>query len=543
MHRIILRASLALLLIPLFASLAPAQLYRVHFKDPKAARRLKRGTLEFQGELVLIGEPKKGLTITPGNINYTGGAKAENEFWVANPADPLAVPYEIEEGERKVADSKGVISIAGNDIKAIRVHDRSQSLQGLASEYIYRTEGIEALEEQRDEQKKGSAEWFALHSKLLEETRKLQSWLHATSFPEAAERLDRQIGKESKAVAKEAAAERRVLALHSAHPVEVPECLDKLIEDLTGGASKLSMQESTHIRLIYTQALDDDRVADLLQLGEEVIDGFRLSHVDPYLGEDFPDQIPDDICLEFFWGPDDASVYERALEQCYRTQWGKNKDRMLQGTASWHHIQGPPFRILNYARFDADREQDIDSRVVHGVGHMLSTFHLGGGNGGGRLAFLQEGVAYYVGLEYLGRNSSNCFAYKTNSYAEKAEKEVEKSVRLGMRPELLLEAIDKGRIVDTVVIKDLADFDDFDISKSWAFVDYVMRTLGKDGQKWLRESARAARNDKTFMAEWRSLTEKYFPVAPGEDVFKKIEGLWKEHAREDLKDASRTKTR
>ena len=438
-----MRGLFVMLLWVLVPSLSSAQVVFVEFKEEKTARRYKRNLSVFKGKTVVVGEVKAGITFKDdGGIQYSGGAEAKNELFVADPARPDRVPYKWQKGKKVSSGSKTSIQIAGNDIKKVGFVDRLQTLEGLAADYELRLAEIERLEEERDGHKKGSAEWFNTHGRVLSFYDKLHMWLSNTGYPAAAKKLDKEIGKQRKTIAKEAVAEREAEALASIETLDTPPELTAASEKITDGKVEFFVQESAHVRMTYHGGIPDPRITDALKLAERIIEGFRREFVDPYRDENFKDRIPDKVFVEFYLGPPDDNSYEKFKTEYYGGSWGRHKERSLKMQGTWLRFDG---RHVNYWR--AGDEKDIDGTVCHGMAHMLAHYHYS--NGTQTPAWIQEGTAYYISFGYLGRNTVTCFAFADPSYGKAAGKEGEKTVQRGERGWMnelaLMKGTDPGR--------------------------------------------------------------------------------------------------
>ena len=116
--------------------------------------------------------------------------------------------------------------------------------------------------------------------------------------------------------------------------------------------------------LKYHSGIEDSRVSYLLELGEKAIEAFRNQNVDPYLGEDFVDRIPDGIFLEFFFSTDSVLYQEKLWEEYYGFGWGppSEKAKRLQMTGTGRHIAD---RKISYWRIDD--MSDLEGIVLHQI--------------------------------------------------------------------------------------------------------------------------------------------------------------------------------
>ena len=174
-------------------------------------------------------------------------------------------------------------------------------MEGLALEYERRLALVEQLEAQRDGSKRGTPEWITHQGHLIDDLEKLASWLQHMGYGEAAKKLERQLTKERK-VADIASRDRLQIALQSIERIDTP---PELIEAAAAAATgeEFRVQQSAHIRIVYTTFLNDERVRELLEFGEKCINGFRQEFVDPYYDASFPDWIHAERFQEFYFGP------------------------------------------------------------------------------------------------------------------------------------------------------------------------------------------------------------------------------------------------
>jgi len=256
---------------------AAAQIIAIHFKKESTARKYKKYVVDVNGEYVLAGEIRRGggIRFDPGaGITYRG--KKTNEIMVANPGDPLDVPYELD-GERRVRLSKrSVIAIEGPLIRRISVLMRDQTLAGLAHEYALRLEKIDSVRAKRDRFDVTTNDWFEQHRRLLAAYEGLHTWLAETLYRRAAKKVEKTILKELRRIKDDALRERARKAKESVRTSAVPEGLAAASRALSEGRHQFGAQESQHCRIIYLKGpLKDAAVKRLLELAETIIEGFR----------------------------------------------------------------------------------------------------------------------------------------------------------------------------------------------------------------------------------------------------------------------------
>lgn len=529
--------NLLLFLLSLFllGEFCAAQIIRVDFKSEKIAKRYKKFTITRGGETVLLGEPVPGggVVVKDGQIQFRGPnsnpqANTQNEFFVLDPRNPEKVPYKIVDGEKEPTTRKSVCAVPGDDIERLSLFMRNEDINSLAKEYRYRRNRVDQRRESRDAEDKGTVPWFEKHRLLVVEYDRLQSWLVQISFAEAAQKLQKEVDKELKISKQEALDSRWKTAADSVHDVKTFEELSAADQEITGGKSKFHVQESQHVRFVYLDAISHDRVKKLLFLAEQLIEGFRIEFVDPYVDEEFPEQIPDGLFVEFWFGPDDATQHRRFLEEYYFRQL-PYPDRVAQAAGMNFNRSLFP-QMVHTWRYSTER--DLEGIVCHNIGHCLACLHFNGGPMGMEQPWIEEGLAYYLSMEYTGRNSVVCKEFRESSYVRPEGKEGEKTLMLGLRDTYNRIALERGPRLDKMSLKYLHDFEDPDLAKSWSMFDWVAKSLGKEGQVWLRQGCVAARNRAEFIAEWRTASEEIFDIH-GKDVFREIDERWKKYAQNE----------
>lgn len=533
-----MRTLVALLLfLALCSASASAQIVAVHFKDQKAANKVKDYLILYKGEYVLVGEPYSNLHFDP-EKGLTKTAGQPIGILVADPDDPTKVPYKWE-GENKVVTSKKqVISISDSAAGEIEMFMRDESLSSVARMYLERKQTVDEALAARDAQAKGGPRWMAAHQKALSQMERLRSWLESTMFPRAAEKLDREIIRQRKNVAAEALATRGAAGKASIKPGLVPEHLVKCSQAISGGKDTFKAMESMHCRIIYRDFFPDERISAALEFAEDAIDGFRIDFVDPYLDEDYEDYIPDKPFAEWFLGPDNREAQERYFVEFYGGNWGDKKEELLKAAGTGMGRSTSP-EFIHYWR--AADGFDLEGAVAHQLGHDLAGIHYDRKRMGMTQDWLEEAVGYYIALEWFGRNTVACYSLEEGAYAGKKQKEGEKSGQQGLRDWFNQLALEKGQRIDRLVLRKLFEFDDSDLAKSWSIYDYIAKKGGREGQQWLRACCTAARTPATFIAEWRKKSEEIWNVQ-GQDVFAVIEAKWREYATTE-QDTGDTKKR
>lgn len=530
-----MRVLVSLLLALIVTETAAAQVVYVVFRDRNIEKRYKKYLTKVNGIDALVGEPKEGVKILDnGTINYINGAEAVNHLWVADGAYPDKPPYEIEKKTgRKVKAKRGkgeVVSFSGYDVQGIKYVDPLRTLDGYAQEYLQLMGEIERLQKELKGKKRGTKDWFLQHGRIVGRYVQLQSWLNSAGYAKAADKLEKTVKKQRKVIAKESAAVREAAAMKSIQMIDTPAELTAVSKKHAGG-TEFHVQESKHLRVTYVTSIQDATVATALSVVEQIVEGFRREHVDPYVGDDFEDWIPEEGTLvEFYFGPPDLGAHENFLTEYYGLKWGKYKEQEMQASGSLYYRDEGPY-YLHYRK--ALDDIDLEGYLAHGIGWALADLHYNQGRRNDAQPWIMEAAGYEAALSYLGRNNITTFSDGVAEYAQQQRESGFKTAKTGLRGFYNEIAREKGPKVDAIGPKQLFQLNDEDYCKAWSFLDFVVRKLGKGGQVWLRDTCTAAADKPQFMTEWRSATERLKPVASGVDVFNELEKDWKTYAERD----------
>jgi len=496
-----------------------------YFKDSKDAAKYKGNLILFQGTYVFVGEAYENIRVEPANGTISMVPGKPLSFFVPDLGDPTKVPYKTDGDAKAVTNKKQVVSILRDQIGEIRGYMSGYTLAGLACDYAVRKKDIDMLATLRDSQKKGGAEWVLGQQRVVSEMGKLMSWFGATCFPEAARRLMPDLAKQQKVAPSEGLAARGLAARQSVKTVPTPPELVEASKKVSGGQDAFKVQESLHCRIVYISTVDDARIKSVLELAEQVIDGFRLDFVDPYADATFVDYVPDHVFTEFFFGPDDIAKYEAYFSAYYHQHWGDRKEQRLKNSNCIVQSDTSPEQLHYYHLYPYI---DIEGAVVHHLGHDLAHFHYERGLPDAHQDWLQEGLALYTALEWLGQNNTSCTgAMPLSEMARKVTGEAQKSKKLSQRDYRDALALLKGLHIDKLAAKHIYELDDADLAASWSFIDYVVREGGKDSQLFLRACCDTARKEPSFMDALRAESEKIYNVK-GQDVFEVINKHWKD---------------
>ena len=541
------RPLLALLSLLALAQVAPAQIVAIHFKDEKAAKKYKDHLVELSGEMVVIGEPKSGVRWIEDTNTLQYDPQSTNQLFVLDPKKPDEDAYFLVDGERVEAGKKNVVSITGTGIRRVSMVMRDQTLPGLTAEYRIRRGELDAFREARDGFEEGGVDWLAAHHRLVTGLERFELWLRSVGFLGAIRDVEKELKKELKEVKEAALAARADRAMASILEAEPPEELVRAAEKLSGGKHVFRAMESQHLRILYladgatgAQLVTDAEVDAAMRLGEQAIEGFRAQFVDPYLGDDYDDRIPDRVFLSFAFLPPSQDEFVAYLGELYGYRRRNNADAERQDTRGTWLSAGFPQHLVNAWRVGegADgalqHELDLQAIMCHALGHALAGRHFSNGALTVQQAWLEEAVGNQISYEYLGRNSVNCFGIKKKPRYEKREvtKPGEKTIAVGRRAVYNELALTQGSSIQQIALKDLVDLNDADLAKGWSFYDFVARKEGKQGQLWLRALGKHATNKNTLVQKWREAAAEVLGVQ-GRDPIKLVEDRWRAYAESE----------
>jgi hypothetical protein len=513
---------------------ASAQIYAVDFSDSKFAKKYKKYLFDYNGKQVILGEIRAGFIEKPEG-GYTWNQQSRLEFFIQDKGDPLSLGYSVtEDGERKTTNKKLVLGIAGDRVGKLINFMMNESFYTLSKEYQRRVDLIESMSAAQKELNKTSAAWMSLQMSILLEYENLQTWLFQTGYDKAANKLERDLSKLRKS-SEDAKQERFQTALDSIETLKTEKKLIDVASKVGGKDLVFRTQQSQHLLLKYHSGIEDSRVSYLLELGEKAIEAFRNQNVDPYLGEDFVDRIPDGIFLEFFFSTDSVLYQEKLWEEYYGFGWGppSEKAKRLQMTGTGRHIAD---RKISYWRIDD--MSDLEGIVLHQIGHEIARHHYGILND--TQDWLEEGCGYYLSLMLLNRNNVTCKAFEPPKRQEgtvatgpgsKNEREETKTavVMQGLREVMAEVALHSKVPFDQLAQKQLYAFQNEDMAKSWAFYEFIVNDKGKAGQEWLRNMTKAA-NTGRFANLMREHAANQFTIE-GQDPMYVIEEWWQEYVR------------
>ncbi len=511
---------------------ADAQIYALHFKNEKSAKNFSKQLYEWEGKQVMLVMLKSGITFKPdGTPTWTVNTRLE--FFVQDQEDPAQVAYKIVGEELDAAIKALVVGVQSDRVDNLSMFMPRESFATLAKEHERRSRELADLGKRQEEEQKGSPAWFALARLKVQAMEQLQIWLRETGYGRAANKMERDLLRERKSL-DEGTRARVERALSSIAEAPLNPKFVEVAKAVAPGVQFAAM-ESQHLRVIFHDGVDAGRAAALMELGEKAIELFKNEFVDPYAGEDFKDHIPDGLFQEFYFGKEDPKQHERMLVEYYGKGWGSGKQRedRLKAAGSRQRIES---RHLAY--WQIGETEDLEGVVLHELGHTLAEIHYEIVAGQDWLA---EGSGYYLSFSLLSRNNVNCFAFEPEKGVgegtvakgpgapkPKAPQKKTVAVMQGAREVMAQMALIAGPPMDQLAKKELWDFQNEDMAKSWAWYDWIARRCGKAGQQWLRRSskiANVARDD--FLLELRKMTTEVFSLGPEQDPLAVLEERWK----------------
>lgn len=536
---------LSLLLLALFLGTpaASAQIIAVHFTSEKAAKKFKKYLVEYEGEMVVIGEPRVGIRYIAKTNTLSYQLQKKNELFVVDPRKPELPAYYLVDGEKEPTGKKNVLSIQGHQIDRLSMLSRDQSLPGLSREYQLKVEEIDRFREERDGLDTSTSAWLAAHHRLVTTLEKFEGWITSVGFTGVLKGVQKDLKKERKGVQEAALATRAKKAIDSVKVCEVPEELQAVSDEHYEGHHKFGAVESQHFRMYYLSdgnigdgmTINESQALGALKLAERILDGFRAEFIDPYVDEGYVDQIPEGLFALWLFVPDADDVFVKYASSLYSYKRHPGAESMETIGATL--IGGFP----RHHRFLWRLEPiDLDGTICHQMGHVLAYRHYGSPGGGLEQAWLSEAVGDQISYQYIGRKTVFCFGMKEKPTYLKREvpKPGEKTMAVGRRAIYNEMALAQGSAMQQIAIKKLIEMNDADLAKSWSFYDYITREGGKPGQQWLRAAGRFSNNPKTFIEKWRAAAAEILGVSERQ-AFAELEARWRKYAETEQLNASK----
>lgn len=502
-----------LLLAPLSAQLVGLRI------EPDAEKKYK-GVLRQRGaERWLVGDAVDGMKVDGVNVKVT-----HDKFvvmCVADPAKPDAPLYDGEDkdGRKKVAEGRRVV-VDRKDFKLTTVWDNVQTLTGLRLEYVRKKAEIDEKRKQLGALKLGTPEWFELQRATLVDVDGLVGWLKTTGFDAAAAIWEKQYGAEIKK-AGGAASKTRLEESKRVAKIDVPEGLVESTKAAGKGDQKWHAKSSRHVRMIAHGEVEGGRLDAALVTAERIIEAFRLDFIDPYLGPDDTDPIPEEVFVEYLFCPDEDAFCTHLWEKYYGKQCGEPRD---QTTKMNHRGQGGP-GFLSLAKNGSGG--DLEGWVAHTIGHFLGNRAFNGDQD--MPAWCGEGLAYWVSFEHLSRNSVTCFAWSKPEYARKGDPQGEKRVEEGMRAAFTSLALTQGPSMSDLFMTPLASMEPQHLAKAWSVIDWMFEKERPRLRQFLRAACAAHDRGRTQSEKLRPTAMEIFEVKSG-DVYVDLEEKWRKFA-------------
>ncbi|MEE9391081.1 MAG: hypothetical protein V3W41_01100 [Planctomycetota bacterium] len=518
------------LILASIATSASAQILAIKLKDKKTEKKFKRHLTELDGEMVLLGEHKSGFDLKDGAINLPGRTKVI-ELWVIDQAKPNRVPYRIKNGVKTARSKRSVLKIQRELLpkkEFAKYFSHTQNLAGLAKEFELNQTRLKQIVAARESNEANTQGWINSQRLLLGALRRDILWLRTHGFLKAAKRKEKSLGKEEKRLREDVIESRGRSAIASVKTIEIPADLREASEKITGGRLRFHGFESRHVRLFAPKSIPATTLKKAIESTEKVIEGFRREFVDPYVSEDEPDIIPEEVFALFVFIPDEAKAFEEFYPEFMGGSWGKFKKSAIEGSGrATRNLRG-----ISHAYYYKEKEgSDYECWLVNSLGHALADWHYA--KGGDAMTWLQEGMAYYLCFEYLGRNTITWFQQKEGKYdkpdiGEEGAKNFEDG---GQRSTYNLMALKRGVPFADLARRDLYKMDEFDFAKSWSFVDFLARNDRDNMQRLLRSGCTYARRKSGFLQSWREELHDIYGTKKGSDAFKALDELWKAYAR------------
>jgi hypothetical protein len=539
------RLCLLLTLVIGFASAASeAQIVKLHLKDAKAAKRYKKQVRYISGKPFLIGEPKSGFTIKGRDMKIDAAPKAV-EIYVIDSAKPEKVPYKFKRGEKVPASKKGYLSVPKADLdpraSASFFNDR-QTILGLATEHELNLSRLAEIEAKRDAAKKGSKDWIDWQRRGVSARRRMVAWLVEFGYDKAVKKFERDLKSEEKRLKDDGIEARRSDAVRSVESVDIPAALAEAQSKIGGGRLSYRSVRSKHLVVWYPKSVPDASMKKAIETCELVIEGFRREFADRWIGEDFPDWIPDERFACFLFVPEETSVIDQFWTEFMGQSWGRNKEQsMKMGVNGCFGAQG-------YARGSMCRIQeplDLEGMLVYLVAGHLADYHFAGpGRSSQAVPWIKQGLQYYLCFEFLGRNIMTSFEWKEREYASDPGREGIKTVELGQRAAFNAVAVKLGEAFSSLAVKDLYRMDDPDLAKCWSFYDFlarqepekinaILRSACRHWGRASRKSSRQSGGEKgrgAMLTEWREDLRAILELPKSEDPLNVLDKRWKEYA-------------
>ncbi len=534
-----MRSLFLLFALMLCAPSASAEIFAISLKDSAPGKVYQKHLVSYRGMWVLMGEAKSGFVVDAKTGAVQWDTAGPNEMFVFDPKKPGAPAYYVKDAEKVPSSRKHVLEVEGQHIERSYPISRDQTLPGLSTQYEVAAERIKELRKERKAQPTQSAPWFHAHHRVVVALEAQERWLKSFGFSKEVGSIQRELEKERALALESPQTSRAENARASVRLGEVPEALLRVSKEEFGGKHVFHTVESEHFLMHYLvagnsdqrQHVSDEWALSLVHLAEQVVEGFRAEHVDPYIGEDYPDTISDGLLGTWFFGPFDDKAYLRYCAELLDFERSSLAgETVVSGEVAYG---GSPVRYQFLWRLD---QLDLDGAVCHQTGHVLAMMHYGSDEGPIRSAWLEESVANAMATQYMGHCGATCWGIREGlGYLQReAQKPGKRGKALERRSMYDYIALTQGASIKSVALKRLYELGDVDLAKAWSFYDYVARFEGKQGQLFLRAAGEFSRINSTLIENWRERAAEIYGVSQREGL-DGVETRWREHV-EALRD-------
>ncbi len=527
------RSAIALFVCTCASEPLEAQIVGLEIKNEKLLKALKPRLVERGGKLMLLGEVLSGLEIdlakNPPSINRPANVDSI-VLLVPDTAKPeLELTRTNKKGERTVTNKKFELSVSIKEIGDFyHLVFPYQSCEGLREEYLRKKANLLELEAELNAIALGTPEWFPAHRRYLTQVEGLIGWLESTLYPEAARLLEKDMKKRLEKAAKESSTQRFESAKSTLKESPVPEKLDAAAKSF-GAPPSFFGAETRHLRAFAHSGISKSEIENGLVTGERIVEGFRAAIVDPTLGPDEVDPIPEKLFQEYFLLPEDVGLSVRYFEEYYGKSYGNDSNRQRRIDALGQAARGAfGVDFLEFWRFN----QDFEGIVAHRLGHALAAlaFARGGHN---VPAWLGEGMAYWTSYEFTAHNTVTCIAFALPSTYEKrsTEKEGLKPIEEGMRAAFNALALSDGPPIGTLLRMKLVEMDAPALAKSWSVIDWILAEHRLKARALFSAACAASKDERTDLEAWRPKLGEVLGVPAGTDAYKVMEESWRAYAQ------------
>ncbi len=509
-----------------FTPALPGQVLHLGLRAEKAERKHKSRMIELLGRRGLLVEAVQPLERTDGR--YRLDSEQRYEFYLADPRDPEALPYRWKKGLRVPVSRSRLLVLRGQEVRFLEPAFEAESFASFAAEYRLRMETLAATQDRRDRLERGGESWLQAHRELLRFADRCDRWLRSTGYAVKADALAKAVAKDARRHQELLVADRLRVAIESISKEPKPAELAEVEQELTRGSTFLQQYASRHFRIVADKRLDFARVEGLLGEAEAALEDFRLRHVDPWLGEE-EDPIPAEPFLEFFFGPEQDGAFEGFLVLYYGQGWGPDAEQAQRGRGLVFHRPFDP-HFVEYWRHG--KEVDLDSVVLHGLGHALAELRYVGHGGPVSHDWLREALGLRVEWERRGRSHVVCVGPPSaNRYGFGAARDGWGTGPEGLRARVRELAVGNALPLPTLLLRELGELNEADVAMGWSFYEWIVSQPDGSGERWLRRLEDAGHHGPDgFLRQMRAATLELFALereGEAEDPLRLLEGRWR----------------